>query len=220
MDSLLAELRRSPQLPDVVAALQEQLEEEKQRRARFYEEMTPEEKVEFIGGEVILHSPARNRHLDVTMNIATLLRIFVTGHRLGTVKVEKCLVVFPRNDYEPDIVYFGPEKSATLEPDTMKFPIPDLAVEVLSESTEVRDRGVKFEDYAAHGVAEYWIVDPEASVLEQYVLEGGEYVLRLKAGNGRLASVAIAGFSTELAAFFDAEANLAAVQTLTASSRP
>ncbi len=43
-----------------------------------------------------------------------------------------------------------------------KFPAPDLIVEVLSESTEANDRGIKFEDYAAHGVVEYWIVDPMA----------------------------------------------------------
>ena len=51
-------------------------------------------------------------------------------------------------------VFFGPDKLASLSPDTMKFPVPDLAVEVLSPSTEVRDRGVKFEDFASNGVAD------------------------------------------------------------------
>jgi hypothetical protein len=31
-------------------------------------------------------------------------------------------------------------------PDTLRFPVPDLIVEVLSPSTEARDRGVKFDD--------------------------------------------------------------------------
>ena len=74
---------------------------------------------------MVLHSPARNRHLDVTGNISHLLT-----------------------------------------PDTMKFPVPDLAVEALSQSTEARDRGVKLEDFSSHGVAEYWIIDADEMIVE------------------------------------------------------
>lgn len=93
---------------------------------------------------------------------------------------------FPRNDYEPDVVFFGPDKSSSLSPDTMKFPVPDMAVEVLSQSTKVRDRGVKFEDFASNCVAEYWIVDADTRIVEQYLLENGEYTLALKSGSGML----------------------------------
>lgn len=51
-------------------------------------------------------------------------------HKLGAVLSEKCLCVFPRNDYEPDIVFFGRGKKARLRPNMLKFLIPDLAVEV------------------------------------------------------------------------------------------
>jgi Uma2 family endonuclease len=85
-----------------------------------------------------------------------LIDTFVGIQELGTVKNEKCLCVFPRNDYEPNIVFFGREKADGLLPDTLKFPVPDLIVEVVSSSTEDRDRGVKFEDYEASDVGEYW----------------------------------------------------------------
>ena len=123
------------------------------------------EKVEFIEGEVIMHSPARNEHLVVKLHLATLLMTFVRDRGLGEVRDEKCLCIFPRNDYEPDIVFFGPEKSATIQPKTMKFPVPDFVVEVLSDSTEIRDRGVKFEDFEAHGVSEYWMSMPRTKSL-------------------------------------------------------
>jgi hypothetical protein len=42
---------------------------EKIRRQQFYAAMTPEQKVEFIDGQVVRHSPARNRHLDVTLQV-------------------------------------------------------------------------------------------------------------------------------------------------------
>jgi Uma2 family endonuclease len=85
-------------------------------------------------------------------------------------------------------------------------------VEVLSPSSEARDRGVKYEDYAAHGVAEYWIVDAEAEVIEQYVLESGRYALRMKSGSGVLESIAVEGFAAPVRAFFDDDANYDALR--------
>ncbi len=216
LETLIAPIRRSPQLPEAVALLQRELAEERQRRAKFYEEMSPEQKIEFIDGEVVLHSPARKRHLDVTKWIANLLGNYVCIHQRGTLEVEKCLCVFPRNDYEPDIVFFGPEKSATLTDETLKFPVPDLAVEVLSNSTKDRDRGVKFEDFAANGVGEYWIVDAEAGVVEQYVLKDGAYALAMKSTSGQLRSTVIGGFECEVEAFFDETRNVAALRELMA----
>ncbi len=215
LETLLAPLRHSPRLVEAVDVLQHQLEQEKKRRRRFYEEMTPAQKIEFIDGDVVLHSPARNKHLDATKHILKLLDTYVSLHGLGTVKAEKCLCVFPRNDYEPDVVFFGTEKTAGLTDETMRFPIPDLAVEVLSDSTAARDRGVKFEDYAAHGVAEYWIVDSDQAILEQY-LPGpdGEYTLRLKSSSGTVTSVAIPGLAMDIEAFFDSAKNLAALRRL------
>jgi len=164
IDRLIEPIRHSPQLPQAIAILQAELEAERQRRDQFYLDMTPDQKIEFIDGEIVLHSPARNRHLDVTGCIFKLLQTYVVLHRLGQVKSEKCLCVFPRNDYEPDVVFFGPVKSASLCPDTMKFPVPDMAVEVLSQSTRDRDRGVKFEDFASNCVEEYWIVDSDTQI--------------------------------------------------------
>jgi Uma2 family endonuclease len=212
VDRLIESLRHSPQLPQAIAILQSQMETEQKRRDQFYQDMTPDQKIEFIDGEVVLHSPARNRHLDVTANVFQLLRTHVAIHGLGQVKSEKCLCVFPRNDYEPDIVFFGPLKSAALTPDTMKFPVPDLAVEVLSPSTEVRDRGVKFEDFSSNGVAEYWLIDADNQIVEQYLLENGEYTLALKSGSGMLMSRAIADFSVAIEAFFDEKENLQTIR--------
>ena len=84
----------------------------------------------------------------------------------------------------------------------MRFPVPDFVVEVLSQSTEANDRGVKFVDYAAHGVAEYWIVDADKRVLEQYGEREGRFELLTKTNNGTVASIAIAGFSMDVTAVF------------------
>ena len=212
VEALLA----TPTLPEKLARLNSAYAEERQRRARFYAEVTPEMKAEFINGQVIMHSSATNGHTEIRQRIENLLINYVEIHDLGIVRSEKCLCVFPRNDYEPDVVFFGPDKGAKLRRKTLKFPVPDFACEVLSESTRTRDRGVKFDDCEAHGVREYWLVDPERRELEQYVLEKGRYVLRMKSRTGEVASVAVKGFRAPLAAFFDGKANLAALRKILA----
>ena len=214
MIAAVEELLASPTLPETVARLNAALAEERQRRAKFYDEITPEMKAEFINGEFVMHSPATNEHSEIRGFIEKLLSTYADLHALGIVRDEKALCVFPRNDYEPDIVFFGPEKAAKFRAKTLKFPVPDFVCEVLSESTAKRDRGVKFQDYEAHGVREYWIVNPDRRELEQYVLEKGRYVLRMKSRTGEVTSAAIKGFRSPLAAFFDAKANLAALRRM------
>lgn len=212
----LEPILHSPSLPEIAAALNARLRDETERREHFYEEMSDNQKVEFIDGEVVMHSPARNRHLTTQLGLATLLHTFVQFRELGAVRLEKCLCVFPRNDYEPDIVFFGKEKADRFHSNTMKFPVPDFVVEVLSETTERFDRGVKFEDYEAHGVQEYWIIDPTEGreTVEQYVLENGAFQLKLKSGSGEINSHVINGFGIPIRAIFDTKANLVTLRTI------
>ena len=213
----LAPLLKSPCLPDIVATLNERLQTEALARTKFREEMSDDQKVEFIEGEIVIHSPSRSRHIVAKYNVLTLLGTHVRMNSLGEVLDEKCLCVFPRNDYEPDVVFFGPEKAAIIEPETMLFPVPDLVIEVLSKSTAARDRGVKFDDYEAHGVGEYWIVDAHAETVEQYVIENGQFQLLLKSGSGHIASRVVSGFRIPIRAIFDARENLAVLKQLLGS---
>lgn len=215
MTAMVAELLEEPTLPETVFALQKRLDQEAQLRIRFYDEITPSVKAEFINGQVIMHSPALAKHTQARQHIENLLVNYVSVHHLGIVHDEKTLCVFPRNDYEPDVVFFGLTKAAKIKPDTLKFPPPDFICEVLSSSTEKVDRGIKFKDYQAHGVREYWIVDPEAETLEQYVLKRDKsYELRLKSGSGDVQSHAIKGFQMPIRAIFDRQLNLKVLRDL------
>ncbi len=210
----IQQLLDSPILPLYVRAFEALLREEQKKRERFYEEMYEGQKVEFINGEVIIQSPAKLRHTKAVGNLSTLLDIYTTRHNMGYVGQEKMLISLIRNDYAPDICYFGPEKAQTFSPDQMKFPAPDLIVEVLSPSTEENDRGIKFVDYADHGVAEYWIVDPKEEMIEQYVLAGESYRLHVKINSGTVRSVAVKGLSIPVRAVFDEAVKLATVQAI------
>ena len=102
----------------------------------------------------------------------------------------------------------------------MKFPTPDFVVEIVSPSTEKADRNTKFEDYAAHGVQEYWIVDPSEAdeFVEQYVLDDNhEYQLIFKSDNGSIRSRFIEGFEIPVEAIFDEEINWKVAQRIYAA---
>lgn len=59
------------------------LEEERKRREAFYNDITDADKVEFINGEVIVHSPVKKEHNDVTGSLHNLINPFVVEYQLG-----------------------------------------------------------------------------------------------------------------------------------------
>lgn len=205
------DLLQAPDLPLKLDAARRALDLEAAARADFRDRILPHEKGEFINGETLMHSPARESHNRISSLIVGILSPFVRSAGLGLLRYEKALCAFSRNDYEPDIVWFGPEKSVAIGSDTVVYPVPDLIVEILSPATESRDRGVKFDDYAAHGVGEYWIVDPDAQTLEQYLLDPGADTYRLaeKLAHGDVRPAAFPELSIPLAAFFQDDAHLA-----------
>jgi len=213
-ETTLQELIRSPKFPLVLKQLQEILTEEQQKRIEFYDTITEQDKVEFINGEVVFQSPVRYTHDVASGALFILLRTFVQMRDLGYVGHEKMMISLTRNDYEPDICYFTDAKAQTFQPDQTRFPAPDFVAEILSPTTEDIDRGTKFRDYAAHGVSEYWLVDPDRQIVEQYILQGESYELLTKSTSGNVQSVAVAGFEIPIRAIFDREENLTTLQQI------
>lgn len=207
--SLLTRILDRPDAPQLLETARAKLQAEKARRQHFYNDITEQEKAEFINGEVIIHSPVRKAHNEASAFLLQLLNPFVRKHQLGFVGYEKIMVSLSRNDYEPDLCFFGNEKAAAFIPEQTLFPAPDLVVEVLSKGTEQNDRGIKYQDYQAHGVGEYWMIDPEQQTVEQYRLnESDRYELILKAGEGSITCAVVPGFRIAIRAIFDETENL------------
>lgn len=197
--------------PDAYFLLQEAtalLNQERERRLKFYNDITEQEKVEFINGEIIVHSPVTKRHNVASGLLYRLLSIYSGKNNLGFVGIEKIMITLTRNDYEPDICFFLQDKSKNFTEDQTLFPAPDLVIEILSDSTERRDRGVKFKDYQSHKIEEYWIIDPENQTLEQYHLKGDAYDLILKSSQGFVTSFVVKGFQIPILSIFDEAENL------------
>ncbi|MCD9187888.1 MAG: Uma2 family endonuclease [Pyrinomonadaceae bacterium] len=204
-------LEQALQMPDAVLfaqKLESALKAEKEKRRHFYEIVEENKKMEFINGEIFFHSPVKLQHNSATKLLCKLIDTFVAKNQLGFVGIEKIMISLTRNDYEPDICFFGNEKAKDFKRKQMQFPAPDFVVEVLSDSTAKNDRETKFQDYAAHGVQEYWIVDAEKEIVEQYFLQNEAYELLLKAKDGKIEGIVLEGFKIPIQAIFNEQINL------------
>ena len=207
MDSILKDILESPKLPDYVNELQQYLLQEEAKRNAFYENVSDDEKAEFINGEVVMSSPSREKHSVVVANLKSILHCFSRKNKFGVVRGEKSLVRLRRNDFEPDVCFFRKEIADTFHDDTMLYPVPDFVVEVLSDSTQSRDRGIKFIDYALNGVKEYWIVNYKKQFVEQYFLENEGFVLNEKVQHATILCKVLAGLEIPLGAIFNEDEN-------------
>ncbi len=174
-----------------------------QQRLQFIQNTTDSLKQEWIDGQIITHSPATSAHNTVVKNLALLLTAFAARYNAGYVGIEKVMIHLTENNYEPDICFF---KNKTFPPNTNLFPAPDLAVEVLSDSTYSNDYGIKFKDYARHHVFEYWIINPRKEAIEQYrLIESGYQLVRSYDIHDTVTSVLLPDFSFPAAALWDSQ---------------
>jgi len=115
---------------------------------------------EWEDGEVILMSPAANRHQQIGGFLETLLRIYTERHQLGLVFSAPFLMRLPflPRGREPDLLYIATEHLSRLKDTYLDGPA-DVVVEIVSEESIDRDTNKKFTEYALGGVPEYWLIN-------------------------------------------------------------
>jgi len=141
---------------------------------------------EVIDDELFVTPAPGRRHQRISINLATALNTFVQDNHLGEVYHAPFDVLFAEGDYmEPDLLFVRKARLDVLSDRGVEGP-PDLIVEIISPSTAERDRGLKLERYRLFGVAEYWVVDPDACALEVWDLAGGASDPVILTGGDRL----------------------------------
>ena len=160
---------------------------------------------ELYDGEVIVVPSPFPRHQRVAFHLGELIADYErsTGGIVFNVPID--IVLDEHNVVQPDVVFFRKERRHFIHDWEATRAAPDLAVEVLSRSTEARDRGRKMQLLARFGVAEYWIVDPKENTIEIYVLNGPQYELASVAdARGDVTSPTLPGLSFAAARVFAA----------------
>ncbi len=122
---------------------------------------------EAIGGELYVTPAPAVRHQTISLRLELeLVRLLVqSGHgRLWHAPIGVHFLDTGEG-VQPDILFVSNERRGIVAPDELKG-APDLVVEILSPSTAGRDTGLKRALYERQGVAEYWIVDPDAGAVD------------------------------------------------------
>jgi Uma2 family endonuclease len=151
---------------------------------------------EVIHGELAVTPSPTSVHQQVVTTLVRILGRFVHEHALGRLLVGPIDVLLGEGDYlQPDVAFVRADRAHRVSRRGIEG-APDLVVEVLSPSTEQRDRGVKLDRYRHFGVPEYWIVDLDAKVVELWRLREGAESPELFLAGDRLEWTPVAGGPT------------------------
>jgi Uma2 family endonuclease len=138
-------------------------------------------------------------HQRVVRFLFRLLETYVLGLGTGEVFFAPLPIrLKPGKFRDPDVVYLRPGRIA--DPHHQPHGA-DLAIEVVSDDPEDRQRDLetKREEYAAAGIAEYWIVDPREHQILVLTLDGETYRVHGEFGRGATAtSRLLPGFSVSV----------------------
>ena len=122
---------------------------------------------EAIDGELCVTPAPSLRHQRILMRLTLALHNLLVEPGHGELFFAPTGVEFPATEegVQPDLLFVSNQRRGILADQWIRG-APDLVVEILSPTTAHRDRGVKRKLYDRQGVSVYWIVDPDARVVE------------------------------------------------------
>ncbi|MBN4005551.1 Uma2 family endonuclease [Nostoc sp. LPT] len=149
---------------------------------------------ELVAGELVAIPPESPKNVHISLFLLVNFLKFVPVNRLSN-KVEIVVAGSRATTRIPDLVVLTDELATALEGATrstitLDMPPPALVVEVVSpgKANEDRDYRYKRSEYAARGIAEYWIVDPQRNAVTVLILVDGFYEETRFTGNTAIAS--------------------------------
>ena len=161
------------------------------------------ERYELLEGELVMVPAPNWFHQSIAAALFKRLDDYVEKNDLGVVRFAPLDVELSDHDVaQPDLIFLSHARLDLVQEGRVRG-APDLVVEILSPSTEGRDRTTKRTLYARHGVGEYWLVDPEAETIEVLSLgEEGFTQTRLFERADSLRSPVLVGLEIALDAVF------------------
>lgn len=123
---------------------------------------------ELIAGELLVTPAPRGVHQEAIVALLTRLEPWLRETRIGRVLVSPADLSLGDDEVlQPDLFVYRTASGARLR-DWSDIVELRLVVEVVSASTARYDRQMKRWRYQRAGVAEYWIVDPDARLIERW----------------------------------------------------
>ena len=162
---------------------------------------------ELYEGVPVAMSPSPTRfHQRLNVNLVTQINNYLRGKPCEVFTAPFDVRLNPNDEdntvVQPDI--FVVCDKSKLDEKCCKG-APDLIVEILSPSSKKHDLFDKMRLYRQAGVREYWIVDPELSLVNVHILQNGEYIVRTYGESDEVAVTVIEGLVIRLADVFEFE---------------
>ncbi len=123
--------------------------------------LTEGDDVELVAGEIIEISPIGVRHMQCVNRLNRILGRSVGAEML--VSIQNPIQLLPDSQPQPDLAILYDRRY-----DTIPAPSDVLLVIEVADSSRDYDRGTKFPLYAAAGIAEAWLVDLGAGIVERH----------------------------------------------------
>jgi Uma2 family endonuclease len=142
-------------------------------------------------------------HQDILLELATIMKNFLrdkpcklfispSAVRLNQATLDDTFLI-------PDL-YVGCDKNKYH--DRGYIGAPELVIEILSPSSVQRDKILKFKLYLEAGVPEYWIVEPDHKIINQFILDDGAYKFSIFGIADTITSLSIEGLQIPLSEIF------------------
>ena len=157
---------------------------------------------EILDGDLFVTPAPTTYHQDVSRRLQ--FRLMAALELSGRAKVYNAPVDVRLHDntiVQPDLAVVLAEHAERIG-GAYILGAPDLVVEILSPSTQGRDRTIKAALYARHGVPWYWVVDPVERSVEVFRRVGDVYELE-RTETARLVWEAVDGVEIDLAWVFE-----------------
>lgn len=164
---------------------------------------------ELVDGELVEMPPESQANTDIAtglfFELAKYVPLTLIAHKDTEIEVmgrgARCRL--------PDLLVHTEESKAALVGATRAtltrdMPPPALMIEIVSPDpiNRTRDYRYKRTEYAARGIAEYWIVDPQERQITVCQWVEGQYEDKVFAGENRIESTVIPGFELTVEQIF------------------
>jgi Uma2 family endonuclease len=161
---------------------------------------------QIIEGELNMSPSPNSLHQVILGKLFTLTNDYVEKNNLGTMILAPLDVVLSMTDVvQPDLMYISSGREDIIAENNI-VEAPDLVVEILSPATKTMDRTNKKSLYQRYGAKEYWIVDPLAQTIEQFILQEEKFELNDSLNSSEvLTSSAIEGFTLPVGKVFPSQ---------------
>lgn len=127
------------------------------------------DRTELIEGELFVIPSPSSLHQAVVLRLTRMFDRALEERGNGVVLFAPLDVLLgPDSVVQPDIVILLDEWVNPLGEEAVEG-APSITVEVLSRSTSRRDLSIKRELYAAHGITEYWVADPDGETVTIHI---------------------------------------------------